>query len=117
MNGPFEAERFTPALFHKLSIFLHKIIKNNIKNPNSYIKNSFSLVNKLKNLELPSNSKLVSFDVVSLFTNIPLELVNHSITKRWDEIKRNTKIPLNEFLNGINFIMNSSYFKFNNIIF
>jgi len=100
-----------------LAIFLHKIINNNIKNPDSHIKNSFILVNKLKNLELPIDSKLASFDVVSLFTNISTDLVNNSISKRWDEIQPHIKIPLNEFLYAVNMVLDSSYFKFNNKIY
>jgi len=72
----------TNSPLHKIALFLHKIIKKNIHNPNSYIKNSFELVNCLKNVEINSDMKLASFDVVSLYSNIPIDLAINSLKKR-----------------------------------
>lgn len=52
-------------------------------------------------------------DVVSLFTNIPIELVINSINKRWDNISNYTTIPKIEFLNVVKFIFDTTYFLFN----
>jgi len=59
------------STLHPLALFLHKIINNNINNHYSDVKNSQDLVKKLKNIDLTTNIKLASLDVVSLFTNIP----------------------------------------------
>ena len=56
---------------------------------------------------------MVSLDVVAMFPNIPLELVKDAISKRWDKIKLRTRLNKKEFLKGIDFIMNSTYFKLN----
>ena len=56
---------------------------------------------------------LASLDVISLFTNIPIDLVSKSIEKRWDYIIKNTTIPLNEFLSAVNFVLDSMFFIFN----
>ena len=37
------------------------------------IKNSIELVNKIKNLKLPTKAKLISFDVSNLFPSIPIK--------------------------------------------
>jgi len=95
-------------------MYLHKVISNNLNNHYNDIKNSQDLVKKLKNIDLSTNLKLASLDVVSLFTNIPTNLVLDSIRGRWDIIARNTKIPLSEFENGIKLILHSTFFKFNN---
>jgi len=60
---------------------------------------------------------LCSLDVVSLFTNIPLDLAVNSIAKRWEYLERFTKITKCEFMAAINFILSSIYFKFNNKIY
>jgi hypothetical protein len=44
-----------------LAIFLQKIIKKGISNPNSFIKNH-DLFKKIKNVELETNIQLASFD-------------------------------------------------------
>src|SRR5436190_23547964 len=50
--------------------FLHNLIFKSIPRPDNTIKNSFHLVDKLKDLYIEDHFKLISLDVVSLFTNI-----------------------------------------------
>jgi len=61
-------------------------------------------------LIIPESYILASF-VVSLFTNVPLDLAIKNIDKRWESIKRFTKIIKNEFIAAINFVL-STYFTF-----
>jgi len=99
-----------------ISYFLLKIIAKNIDKSFSYVENSYQLVQKLKGLSLVSDKFffLVSLDVISLYTNVPLNLVLESISNRWFHICRGTKIPKSEFLNAIKIILDSTFFKFNN---
>jgi len=60
------------------------------------------------------NYKLVSLDVTSLFTNVPIDLAMESIGRRWNPISRNTLIPLEEFKSAAKFVLNSTFFTFNN---
>jgi len=62
---------------------------------------------------MEENYDLISLDVVSLFTNIPVNLA----MDRWSHISKGTKIPKNEFLKALKLILESTYFKFNNIIY
>ena len=41
--------------------------------PKYTISNSCNLVDNIKNLAIPPNSTLVSFDVVNLYTNVPIQ--------------------------------------------
>jgi len=43
-----------------------------------------------------------------------MDLIISSIKKRWDNIKNFTAIPLQKFISGINLIINSTFFVFNN---
>ena len=57
---------------------------------------------------------MISLDVMSLFTNIPIKLIQKSIEKRWHYIKKCIKLPLEDFKDGIEFLMNNPFLQFNN---
>ena len=59
---------------YPLTTYLHNILFKSILKANSYIKNSFELVEKLKRLHITDEYKLISLDVKSLFTNVPMEI-------------------------------------------
>ena len=82
--------------------------------PSSFIKNSFEVRSKIQNLVIPDNYVMLSLDVSSLFTNVSLPLVLKGIEKRWHHICKWTKILLQEFKDGIELLMNSTYFQFDN---
>jgi len=96
--------------FYSFAAFLHNILFKNLPNPNSHIENSFELTKKLNNMFLDDCYDLISLDVVSLFTNVPLDLVIEGIAKRWHLIKNKTSISYNEFLISLKLIMDSTYF-------
>ncbi|KAG5314520.1 MOS1T transposase, partial [Pseudoatta argentina] len=56
---------------------------------------------------------LISLDVVSLFTNIPIDLASDNVVRRWDSISKKTKILLDEFLIAFRIVLNSTVFIFN----
>jgi len=57
--------------------------------------------------------------VISLFTNIPIDMIVDLLNNRWNIIEPHAKIPKQEFLDGIKFMLNSTYFnnKFNDKIY
>ena len=57
---------------------------------------------------------LLSLDVKSLFTNIPVELVCDSIDRRAQSIVPNCMIPLDVIKNCVHFLYDNTYFTFNN---
>ena len=61
------------------------------------IKSSKSFIKTLKKQKIPPGFQMVSFDVVSLFTNVPLEEEIHIIIKRiYDQNEINTNIQKQE---------------------
>jgi len=62
------------------------------------------------------NDVLISLDVTSLFTNVPLNLALDGLQKRWPLIESKTNIPKNEFLSA-DLIFLSNFFTFNNVIY
>jgi len=102
---------------YSLAAFLQKIITDSLENTNGYTTNSFDLYKSLSDKQVQESDVLISLDVVSLFTNVPLDLAINSISKRWTHIQKNTKIPKDEFLSAITFVLSSTYFTFNNIVY
>lgn len=64
---------------------------------------------------------LFSLDVVSLFTNIPLELALSDVKRRWEYIENqmgiHTNIPLEPFIRALEFVLSSTYFTFNDVVY
>lgn len=79
-----------------------------------YIPDSFHFSNLVNNMVLPPGFVIVSFDVVSLFTNIPVNLFLDIITKKWPSIQEHTSIPLEDFKQLASFVFESTYFTFDN---
>lgn len=103
--------------FYSLAVFLHKIMYNNFPRAHSSIRNSFELINKLDKVSIEEGHSLISLDVVSLFTNIPVDVAVKCIQDRWEFISPNCAIPMNEFLIAIRLVLHSTYFLFNNTIY
>ncbi|XP_058817820.1 uncharacterized protein LOC131681126 [Topomyia yanbarensis] len=96
---------------YQLSKYIANILQKSF-NSEYNISDSFQFVEYIKQTTLPPNYVLVSFDVVSLFTNIPIELVTHDIIMEWSNIRNSTDINLDLFLELVEFCVNNSYFRF-----
>lgn len=77
-----------------------------------YITDSFQFADFVNNFVLPENFVLISLDVTSLFTNIPLQLVLDSVDRRWPHIRTHTAITKSRFLELISFVFDTTYFTF-----
>jgi len=55
-------------------------------------------------------------NVVSLFTNIPLDIAIDCVNDNWNFILKKFDLPKTEFLMAVRFNLDSTYFTFNNII-
>jgi hypothetical protein len=56
---------------YALSEFLHKILTPVVGNTDSFVKNTEHFIKSVKDFNPQKEDYLVSFDVVSLFTNVP----------------------------------------------
>lgn len=96
-----------------LAKFLADILKLAFHDYNEFrVKDSFSFAERMKDMMIPEDYSLVSFDVVSLFTNIPLNFIITIIEENWFLIDPHTKIPKKEFINLLNWVFSSVYFKY-----
>ena len=101
----------TPTYF--LAKQVSRILNNVIKKPPSYIKNSFELIQKISNLNIPDGYILISLDATSLFTNIPTDLIEKSIDRRCCSLLQNTRVTIDDWHEVIEFLSNNTYFQFN----
>jgi len=54
---------------------------------------------------------LISLDVISLFTDVPIDIV---MDEKWFFIEKHSILPKIEFFNAINLVLHSTFFTFNN---
>ena len=68
-------------------------------------------------MPLQEDYQIISFDISSMYSNIPNELALKSVLGRWDLICNNISIFLHEFERAISIILKSIFFKFNDVIY
>ncbi|XP_062703742.1 uncharacterized protein LOC134286182 [Aedes albopictus] len=70
---------------YQLSKFLADVLQRSAHSEYN-IKDSFEFAEYIRNITLPTGYVLVSFDVISLFTNIPQQLMTHDLIMGWDKL-------------------------------
>lgn len=108
---------FTTAPCTKLSKELIGIIQIETNFHAKYaIKNSIDLIDKIKNIQLTRNCKLISFDVQNLFPSIPLDetiqIIDFLLTKN-----HSNPIKKYDILDCLENCLEQNYFKFNGSIY
>ncbi|XP_024885623.1 uncharacterized protein LOC112463443, partial [Temnothorax curvispinosus] len=63
------------TVLYNLAAFLQKILVDSLPKPKSHVNNSFELCTDLSKIKVQKSEILISLDAVSLFTNIPSELI------------------------------------------
>ncbi|XP_021959716.1 uncharacterized protein LOC110855615 [Folsomia candida] len=98
---------------YNLAHFLNRILKCVTSKFPTTLKNSYEFADKIKNFIVPPNHELVSFDVTSLFTRVPIQQTLDYIKKRLDSCndwKAVTKLTSEEVMKLIKVTVNSNYF-------
>lgn len=77
-----------------------------------HITNSFQFAEEMREQQIGEESVLFSLDVVSLFTNVPVDYALESIRLRWDEIKNHTTLDEESFLEMVEIVLDSTFFQY-----
>ncbi|CAB0003926.1 unnamed protein product, partial [Nesidiocoris tenuis] len=77
------------------------------------VTNSYTFRQEIEGSILHEHEVMVSFDVVSLFTNVPLEIVVYLVQRNWRLIERHTPMPLETFLDLLDLTCMRGYFQHN----
>ena len=99
---------------HRLSNMLDILLKPFIIHIRSFIRDDLDMLNNLPE-SVDQNCKLVSFDVVNLYTNIPhnygIEAIQHWLNTYPDDL--HPRFEKEFVLKGLRFILENNYFNFN----
>ena len=66
---------------------------------------SFEFKDYITSVKLEEDYILISLDVVSLFTNVPQQLVHKALEEKWHIIENRTSIPKKEFIELVDFCL------------
>jgi hypothetical protein len=100
---------------YALAGFLHKILAPLVSNTDSFVKNSEHFIQLLKDINLRNGDILVSFDVVSLFTNVPVEEVLRVIKNKLcmdSTVSDRSPLQVDDVMELLEVCMKTTYFQF-----
>ena len=106
---------FINSPLYNLSKFVAKILTPLINSNNLSIKNSFELIDRISNFKISDNDLMLSFDVVSLFTKIPVHIATSVIFDRLkcdSELKIKCKLNINESVTALDLCLDNTYLCF-----
>lgn len=96
---------------YQLSKYVARILQTAL-NSSFSVRSSNEFCEFINTNTAPPGHVMVSFDVVSLFTNIPISLVRKSVRYHWRKIKQHTNIDKKLFWSLVKFCVGSSYFSY-----
>lgn len=98
---------------YRMAKYLAEILNHVTGRTEHHIVNSFQFAEEMRTQQFEENSVLFSLDVVSLFTNVPVDFALESIRLRWDEIKEHTTIDDESFFEMLQIVLESTFFQHN----
>ena len=78
---------------------------------NAHLKHNVDLINRLKNIS-PGKQKFISFDVSSLYTNVPLIPTLDFIKRKMPLLDLDLSLPLDCYIELIELCLKNSFFQF-----
>ena len=101
---------------YNISRFIDYFLQPIVIKSKYFIQDTFSFISKIKNLCVNNNSYLVTIDIKSLYTNIPIDGAINSITQLFKTFPDASR-PDNVILNLLKIILYNNDFYFNNEYF
>lgn len=108
------------SIFSGLSRYMSTLLKDFVMDSPSFIKDSVDVKAKLLTASDIHTGVLVSFDVESLFTNVPVDGILDALKwyiDRYPEFSSNCPFTMVEFLELIEFLLRNCYFEFDGHIY
>ena len=111
---------FIDSPTYMLSKHLAQILRPLMNNTELTVKNSVEFCEQMKNVRLKEDDELLSFDVVSLFTSIPVGLaiqVATDVLSNDETLQDRSTIPVDDIVDLLDFCLSTTNFKYNNIYY
>ena len=106
---------FVNSPTYNVSRYLARVLSPVVGNTDNTVKNSQNFAEFIRGQTLDADQMLVSFDVVSLFTKIPVDLAIKVATNglRYDDsFWQRTSLPLEDITDLLSFCLNTTQFVF-----
>ena len=101
---------------YNLSKYIANILKAYVKDENNNSKNSTTFSNYIKNIPIEDDEIMVSFNVTSLYINIPIiDILNiiKDYVNNDDQFSRKMAIPQDKFLDLVHLVLTTPWYTFN----
>ncbi|XP_037501525.1 uncharacterized protein LOC119375419 [Rhipicephalus sanguineus] len=106
---------YTRSPLHKLSGYLHRVLRPLVGRSNTYVRHSGDFIDKVRDIALEDGDILVSFDVQSLFTSIPTGLAVDACVSALETdatLPERTPIEVQDLRRLLTFCLDNTYFTF-----
>ena len=98
---------------YQLSKYLTNILQPLTDKSRRKLQSTENFIDSIKTVQIPDDYKLVSFDVKSLFTSIPLQLALHCTQTAIQQSTVKLPLPTEDIMNLLNICLTSTYFQYN----
>ena len=98
---------------YQLSKHLTTILKPLTDESRHKLQSTETFIDAIKTVQVPDDHKLVSFDVKSLFTSIPLQLALDCTETAINNSTLQLPLPTNDLMDLLNLCLTSTYFQYN----
>ncbi|XP_044754436.1 uncharacterized protein LOC123313562 [Coccinella septempunctata] len=98
---------------NKLSEYVANILKAAYDTNNEYYtRDTFHFAEMVKNLKIPEDHRLVSFDVVNLFGNLDKNKIIDILKSKWHKIRQHTVVDEKLFFEIVEYVLSNNYCTF-----
>ncbi|XP_058816886.1 uncharacterized protein LOC131680184 [Topomyia yanbarensis] len=97
---------------YRMAQYLSGILNNLVGKTEYHVRNSFDFAEEISKIRVPEGCVLYSLDVVSLYTNVPVDKVYEYVEERWNELQHITTIPWDSFKQAMKTVLEASFFQY-----